>query len=151
MFGLGTALYQEHFCRAAKDVHAGLDALGAAALLPVATGDDAGELLDKFRKWADTVVKKVRTEVYGHGGGRGVASARGGEKAAPLGQRRSEQGEHKAEPSPLRPSPPSVGAGSAKGLGDGDDTSSVSTEVFNARRPKAAAGAGAGAGRGRGR
>jgi len=152
VFGLGTALYQEHFCKAAKDVHAGLDALGAAPLLAVATGDDAGEMLDKFRKWSDTVVKKVRTEIYsgGSGGVRNGGGARGGGVEGRHGAR-SGNGppgptEHKAEPSPLRPSPAVSASGAAaapgvvgaKGPGDGggDDTSSVGTmEVFNARRP----------------
>jgi len=65
VFGLGGSDYSSNFCKAAKDINDCFLELGATPLLPLHVGDDSGDLLDKFHKWSDKVVKKLKITFAG--------------------------------------------------------------------------------------
>lgn len=65
VFGLGGSDYSSNFCKAAKDTNDCFLELGATPLLPLHVGDDSGDLLDKFHKWSDKVVKKLKITFAG--------------------------------------------------------------------------------------
>ena len=134
VFGLGGSYYNEHFCQAAKEINGYFVELGATLLLPVATGDDSAEMLDKFHKWTEKVVKKVKHEFFGTK----IDAERASVQRSNAGS--SNGYEHKAEPVlPLVDGDSSYSKGSRSPMGsiksgakgDTDGNSSISTEVFN--------------------
>ena len=133
VFGLGGSYYNEHFCQAAKEINGYFVELGATLLLPVATGDDSAEMLDKFQKWTEKMVRKVKHEFFGTK----LSTER---SAIPRGiTGSSSEYEHKAEPMSLANVDSPYGKGSSSPMGsvksgakgDTDGNSSISTEVFN--------------------
>jgi len=53
VFGIGSALYDDHFCAAAKKLDQALHALGGQRLAPVGLGDDQLDLSEQLETWAN--------------------------------------------------------------------------------------------------
>eukprot|EP00937_MAST-01D_sp_MAST-1D-sp2_P005942 g5942.t1 len=87
VFGLGNADYDEHYCKAARQVDARFGALGGRRLRALGRGDDSQDQEQQFRDWKDAVCAKLvedyaRRGVDGDGGGGAGAGAGVGDVAA---------------------------------------------------------------------
>lgn len=64
VFGLGNAIYNEHFCTPARKLHENLLSLGATSILPLVLGDDSSDLETSFRSWSKQVQSYLLTKLY---------------------------------------------------------------------------------------
>ena len=77
VFGLGAGIYGVNFAKAACDVHAYLEQLGACALLPACRGDSESNLEAAFEAWCAQLVPVLPRGHGGDGNGCGEAQGRG--------------------------------------------------------------------------